>query len=160
MKKYAVVCVGIILLVVLSGCATSQSTGNWRTYPPLPADMKIQPPPAGLPENIAALSGAWAGQWGGAGASIPCTIVIERITPQEVSAIYSAGDFTRDPDPPGWRRVKGTVDGDKIVLRWEVGEQPDPRRDRVTMTLQKKGSVFAEYQRGPLFIRGYFDKKE
>jgi hypothetical protein len=157
MKKCIVAAMGVFLSVVLCGYVAHLSAADWRT--PMPNDVKIEPPAPGLPENVAALSGAWQGEWDyGGGASQSVTIVIETISPKEVGAVYSSIAWARDSEPSGWRRVKGIVQGDKVILTWNTGEQFSPQNHRVTLTLQKENAVFGEYLRGVTFARGYFDR--
>jgi len=114
--------------------------------PPLPPNLKIIPPGAGVPPRLAQLSGVWEGAWdfnappgGGSRHLFPMDILgrsvkiaIVNITPPKVVAIFSTGG---SPSNPGkWFRVSdASVSGDSIVLRWGL---PGKKK---TLTLSPSG---------------------
>jgi hypothetical protein len=115
--------------------------------PPLPSQLQIKPPGAGVSPRLAQLSGIWEGSWdyeprgpGGGQALFPMDvtgrglkIAIAGINPPRVKAIYSYGGSA---DQPGkWFRVRNaSVSGDNIILKWgKPGEQR-------TVTLSPSGS--------------------
>jgi hypothetical protein len=100
--------------------------------PPLPSNLEIKPPAAGVSPRLAQLSGIWEGSWdyepggtpGGGMMLFPLDvtgwglkIAILEINPPRVNAIYSFGGST---DKPGksFRVRDASVSGDTIVLRW------------------------------------------
>lgn len=100
--------------------------------PPLPPDLKIIPPGAGVSPRLAQLSGVWEGTWdfkaplGGGGRlkTFPMDIMgrgvkiaIVEIKPPKVQAVYA---FSGTPQKPGnWFRIKdASISGDSIVLKW------------------------------------------
>ena len=93
---------------------------DWRTLTPLPDDLKIEPPGPGISPSIARLSGAWQG---GLAICIPyrsTTVVVEKLSLEGVTAVYSWGESKAVA--PGWLRVIGSVQGDRIVLKF--GQPP------------------------------------
>jgi len=80
--------------------------------PPLPANLKIRPPAAGVSPRLAQLSGVWEGSWdyepgGGPGGGLMVfpmditgrglKIAIMAINPPRVRAIYSYGGSADQP---------------------------------------------------------------
>jgi len=90
---------------------TPPTTSSLETHTPLPIEVKIIPPSPGLPNDIAAFSGTWYGIWDGIHST---TLVIEKIDPPEVVAIYSWGKF-KDIEG-GWRRHIGKIELGKITV--------------------------------------------
>lgn len=116
--------------------------------PPLPPNLQIRPPAAGVSPRLAQLSGVWEGSWdyepggtpGGGHTLFPMDvtgwglkIAIVAINPPRVKAIYSYGGSS---DQPGkWFRVRSaSVSGDNIVLTW--GKSGEKR----TVTLSPSSS--------------------
>ena len=130
MRKLLVLAVVLVLLG--SGCAT---VAGGESQTPLPATVKIVPPGSDVPPQIAAYSGIWEGMWD-VGRSV--TIVIEKITMDEVIAIYSWGPQLKYNSQEGWRRVTGSIKNDSIVLQL--------REAKVTLKMSGK-NVNAEYRR-------------
>jgi len=136
-----VVIIGVLVFWGLS-VAVAQVTD-----PPLPANLKIIPPGAGVSPRLAQLSGIWEGSWnyeappgGGLRKLFPMDmmgrgvrIAIVEITPPKVEAIYSLGG---SPDRPGrWFGVRdASVSGDSIILKWGK-----PGRKK-TVTLRPSGN--------------------
>ena len=65
---------------------------------PLPEDMEITVPQAGLPEGIAAFSGRWEGIWDGVLSSV---LIVEKIDSDKATVIFAWGDC------PGWHIDSG-----------------------------------------------------
>jgi hypothetical protein len=116
--------------------------------PPLPPDLKIIPPGAGVSPRLGQLSGIWEGTWdykappGGGGRlrlfpmdlmGRGVKIAIVEIKPPKVQAVYA---FSGSPQKPGnWFRIKdASISGDSIVLSWG---QPGRRK---TVTLNPSGT--------------------
>jgi adenylate cyclase len=73
---------------------------------PLPTTIRIEPPVADLPPEVAAFSGTWEGRWEG---DVPGRLVVERIDAEWARVVYAWGD-----DPGGrfkgdWGRVPAKV---------------------------------------------------
>lgn len=115
--------------------------------PPLPPNLKITPPGAGVSSRLAQLSGIWEGAWeyrapaGGGRLKLfsmdavgrGFKIAIIAISPPNVEAIYSMGGAGNNP--PKWFRVReASVTGDDIVLKWG---QPGKMK---TLTLRPSGN--------------------
>lgn len=126
MRKTCFFALAVILAYAALSGALAQSP-----EPSLPANLKIEPPAAGVSPRLAQLSGIWEGAWdyvappGGGGKMLfqmdiigrGLKIAIVAISPPTVEAIYSGGG---DKDRPGkWFRVRNaSVSGDSIILRW------------------------------------------
>lgn len=152
MKKLLVLTGILVLLLGLTGCATT-SGGPWT---PLPEQgtvsaINIIPPGPEVPPEIAAYSGTWEGTFDG---SMAVTIVIEQITPPKVVAIYSWGPGSNYIG--GWTRVIGRVERDSVVLVWG---QPE-RVVTLKISPQKRNLATAEYTRGASVSRAALFRKE
>jgi len=126
-------------VILLSSCA-----GQVEIRSPLPTDITSpRPPESGLPEQIAAFVGVWAGKWdrfvnrhlaGTVGEDI--ALVVESIMPltddsYQAALVYSWGISPVDKwVSPGFTRTTGTI-GKEGVLR--IG--PDRRGFVMTYTL-------------------------
>jgi len=136
-----VIITGILVLLSLSVAVAQVNE------PPLPPDLKIMPPGAGVSPRLAQLSGIWAGAWeyrapagGGHLRLFPMDavgrglkIAIVAINPPKVEAIYATGGS--DKMPAKFFRVRdASVSGDDIVLKW--GQSGNNK----TLTLRPSGS--------------------
>lgn len=150
--------------VILLFCmmVSSLAAQDWKNYTPLPDQINIEPPDASIPPKVAQLSGVWQGQLqslGGKGAilSTSCTIVIEKIRPDGVSAIFSWGTWGGGGRmPPGWARAKGVVEGETIILT--LGK--DQEMAKFSLKMKDEKTAFGEYTKGALQSRGFFEKKQ
>jgi hypothetical protein len=115
--------------------------------PPLPPNLKITPPGAGVSPRLAQLSGIWEGAWefrapaGGGRLKLfsmdavgrEVRIAIIGINPPNVEAIYATGGS--ESMPAKFFKVRdGSVSGDDIVLKWG---QPGKNK---TLTLRPSGN--------------------
>jgi hypothetical protein len=103
---------------------------------PLPSDVRIVPPVAAVPKQLAAFSGKWSGVWDGI---LPHVLVVEEITPPHAVVIYAWGTAPQwQTAQPGWSRVQGEfVEG---VLKLSL------RRPATAMyRLQPDGTLDATY---------------
>ena len=89
-----------IPLIVLAVLAL----GGFVAAAPLssPPTVTIAPPAADLPAEVAALSGIWAGTWGG---GLPTRLAVEELTRDSAVVVYAWGDHpivhcSRGLDPP------------------------------------------------------------
>ena len=130
------VLVGVLVLLGLS-CATVSSNDSWT---PLPepgtiSSVKIVPPGLDVLPQIAAYSGKWEGKWNN-GRWV--TIIIEKIEPPDVVAIYSWGLL--GDTKGGWTRVLGQIEKDSVALRWGG-------RTVILTSTADKNTANAEYRR-------------
>ena len=92
---------------------------NYEPHPDIvfPADLNIQPADPGIPEETAALSGAWFGTF-----SVwrDFVIVVERIEASHAEVVYAWGPHNFRPDNPGWSLHQAVVKdgGLDIKLSW------------------------------------------
>jgi len=116
--------------------------------PPLPGNLRIQPPGPGVSPQLAQLSGIWEGMWdytpaGGPGGGMKLMqmditgrglkIAIIAIKPPRVRAIYSYGGSGTKPGKFFMVR-NASVAGDTIILKWG---KPGEKR---TVTLRATGN--------------------
>jgi hypothetical protein len=148
-------------LILALGLAGSAGAADWRTLTPLPDDLKIEPPGPGVSPSVARLSGVWQGELAPACPYRPTTVVVEKLGLDGVTAVYSWGEtadysWGYERVVPGWRRVTGTIQGDRIVLK--LGEPPHDS----TMYLDTRDGkrAFAESVEKKDTWRGWLWKKE
>jgi hypothetical protein len=141
-------------VILALGLAGSAGAVDWRTLTPLPDDLKIEPPGPGISPSIARLSGAWQGEMAICVPYRSITVVVEKLGPQGVTAVYSWGEYGNDV--PGWRRVTGTVQGETTVLKF--GQPPHDS----TMYLDTRDGkrVFVKCVEKDAIWRGSVYKKE
>lgn len=81
---------------------------DYKPHPDIlfPADLDIRPPAVDVPEDIAALSGAWFGTY-----SVwrDYLIVVEKIDASHADVVYVWGLRSFRPDEPGWSRHRASV---------------------------------------------------
>lgn len=96
---------------------------------PVPNNVRIVRPGAGVPAGIAAFSGMWDGTLAqGAGTPEPQIVVFEQITPNPptVRVFYA---WAGRGSPAGWTRLGGTFAGNAIAVEERyVSEQDGPIR--------------------------------
>ena len=73
---------------------------------PLPYDIKVIAPAAGLPPQLAAFSGKWNGTWSG---TLEAVLIVEEIDAQRAKVIYAWGDAPTWQIVKGFRRYQATV---------------------------------------------------
>jgi dienelactone hydrolase len=110
-RRYNVIFV-IVMLSAVCGVASAQV--------PLPTDLSIQPPGAGVPAADAAFSGAWGnGAWGG---SIPTALIVEQIDETGTAQVLYARGATEQPKVAAhWLRVTGRIEDHRLTIHL-----PDP----------------------------------
>jgi hypothetical protein len=127
--------------VTLAGCAADP-----LPLPPMPPDLRVVPPPAGVPRDHARYSGRWVGKWNG---QLDHVLVVELQVPSdqitEVIAVYSWGVSAElGVGAPGWSRVRGRIQDGALWLELT----------RVQATaiyaLQADGTLLGEYRRGAM----------
>lgn len=130
---------GLGLGLAMAGCAAEA-----LPVPPMPPDLQVVPPPAGVPRENARFSGRWVGKWEN---QLDHVLVIElqvqsdRAT--EVVAVYSWGvSASLGVGAPGWTRVRGRIEDG--TLRLDLTRV----QARAVYTLQADGTLMGEYWRG------------
>ena len=123
--------IAVMVLVVLSGCTT---TGT-LTF--LPTDIHVIKPDPGI-GKVGEFSGIWSGNWDNA-SSQATAVVLEKIDPAEVIAVYAWGPTSSYPGDS--IRVSGKIENaSTIVLEWGNVKR------RVTLT-RVGDKIHAEYRR-------------
>jgi hypothetical protein len=107
---------------------------------PLPADVRVVPPDAAAPAEIARFSGAWEGSWNGA---LPTILVVQKIDHKQNRAdlLYAVGVNTgANVNSSAWIRLEG---------RFEGGVLKATTRDGGWLSYTFTGDMLeATYQRG------------
>jgi serine/threonine protein kinase len=73
---------------------------------PWPPEMRITPPSAELPPEVAAFSGVWEGAWEGV---LKSRLAVEKIDGQSARGLYAWADHPHGLFTGGWVRFKATV---------------------------------------------------
>ena len=123
---------------MIAGCAAEP-----LPPPPMPPDLRIVPPPAGVPTAQARYAGRWTGKWDG---QLDHVLVVELLVEQgdatEVVAVYAWGVApTLGVGEPGWARVRGRIEDG--ALRLELTRV----QAMAVYVLQADGTLAAEYWR-------------
>ncbi|MCL4456433.1 MAG: hypothetical protein M1147_08270 [Nitrospirae bacterium] len=106
----------VLLIFALTACAT----GGVNT--PLPQTINIEQPGPDVSKEVAEYVGVWEGVWDleiygkRSFRAMSVTIVIEKITSNKVTAIYSWGDRKTYVEE-GWTKLDGKIENGKIILR-------------------------------------------
>jgi hypothetical protein len=110
---------------------------------PMPPDLRVVPPPAGVPQDHARFSGRWVGKWDD---QLEHILIVELEVPAgpstEVIAVYAWGAGSLGVGLPGWSRVRGRIEGGALKLELTRVQAT------VVYTMQPDGSLVAEYWRG------------
>ena len=135
--------VGLGLGLAIAGCAAEP-----LLPPPMPPDLRVVPPPPGVPREHARYSGRWVGKWEG---QLEHVLVVElevdhgEIT--EVVAVYSWGVAPAlGVGEPGWARARGRIENGALRL--------DLTRVQATAVyvLRADGTLEGEYWRGTVLV--------
>ena len=85
----------------------------------LPDDINIVPPSSDLPQEIAAFSGKWEGNWD---KTLDAVLIVEEIGPEKAKIIYAWGDAPEWNTERGFQRFKAKViTGQKPKLEFNKG---------------------------------------
>jgi hypothetical protein len=129
---------GLALGFLVAGCAEDS-----LSVPPMPPDLRVVPPPAGVPPEHARFSGRWVGKWDD---QLDHVLIVELEVPAgaitEVIAVYSWGSGSLGVGLPGWSRVRGRIESG--ALRLELTRV----QATALYTIQPDGTLVAEYWRG------------
>ncbi|WP_370153599.1 alpha/beta hydrolase [Ferrovibrio sp.] len=113
---------------------------------PLPADLCLQPPPAGLAAPLAAFAGCWLGRWG---AALPHLLAVERIDADgSVQAVYGLGDAPDGHIRRQWLRLRGRIGSDGLLVFRSSAVSIRYRMDA-------SGRLEGSYQRGQVSDHGW-----
>jgi hypothetical protein len=107
----------VVLAVWLAGCSSSSGMQSFA----LPQNVAVVAPGAGVPAEVAGLSGAWSGVWltPGWGPGYEGLLVVEHLDRDEATVLYAWGNHTFFSDN-GWYRQKARVTGSR--LEWTRGK--------------------------------------
>jgi hypothetical protein len=133
------------VVAFLGACSHTSSASSGATAAPetiatslpSPTGVRIVPPAAGLPSQLAAFSGTWEGRWHGPYGTLPSRLVVEQISVKSAQVVYVYG---ADPGrfPAGWMRVQATVlPSGQIRFGGESG------RPTLTFTMRADGKSIA-----------------
>jgi hypothetical protein len=105
---------------------------------PLPSDLRIVQPAAGVPKELGAFSEKWTGVWDGI---LNHILVVEEINPPHAIAVYAYGAAVEwGIDSPGWRRIRGEFI-DSTTLKLSL-----PQPATVIYRMQADGTLDATYE--------------
>lgn len=137
-KRVRRLTLGLALGFLAAGCAEDP-----LPVPPMPPDLRVVPPPAGVPAEHARFSGGWVGKWD---EQLDHVLIVELEVPAgpstEVVAVYSWGAGSLGVGLPGWSRVRGRIENG--ALRLELTRV----QATAVYTMQPDGTLVAEYWRG------------
>lgn len=122
---------------LVTGCAE-----EFPRVAPMPPDLRVVPPPPGVPPEHARFSGRWVGKWD---EQLEHILIVELEVPAgpitEVIAVYSWGAGSLGVGLAGWSRVRGRIqDG---AMRLELTRV----QAAAIYTMQADGTLAAEYRR-------------
>ena len=113
-----------IWFALLIGCAETpvaqmspvKDGDKMQILTPLPKNIKIIPPSADIPKEIAAFSGMWQGAWN---ETLPVVLVVEEITLTDIRGIYAVGAFKKGQEvvKGGWVYFEGKMNSGKLGFR-------------------------------------------
>jgi len=137
-------------LAGLSGCTSTGTDGRFSTStinhtPPLPApaEYRFVPPRKDLDPKIAAFWGQWQGMWIYPWDQLEHVLVVETLSENTFSAVYSVGDSVGQfgNTKRRWRRIYGVAAPGRLVTTTYV----DTRPIVTTYVLRDDGSLSATY---------------
>ena len=137
LSRAGVVCVLVVAVLgdALCGVASAQAPTV-----PLPSDVKIDLPAAGIPASVSQFAGAWAnGAWDGV---LPHVLVVESVDGiGRAQVVYAGGDSAEADASRGYRcraSVSGTVAGTTVrIPMTESG--PGSKRITLEATVYRPG---------------------
>ena len=110
---------------------------------PLPDDINIVPPSSDLPQEIAAFSGKWEGNWD---KTLDAILIVEEIGPEKAKIIYAWGDAPEWNTKKGFKRYKAKViTGQKPKLEFMKGkftvQLVDSNSIKITREREEDGTI-------------------
>lgn len=95
---------------------------------PLPSDVVLVPPAAGVPAAAARFAGVWAhGAWD---SLLPHVLVVEAVDAGgQARVVYALGDYAEGGVSRGFRRLTGRIDGDALSVELSEGVRAVYRLD-------------------------------
>jgi hypothetical protein len=142
----------VLVLLLGAGSSAGQAAGPAGAGLPLPPEgLRLVPPDPGLPEDLRAFAGSWAGVWidpDHPETGIPETLVVEEVVSKdEIRVIFAWGDCPVCGSHADWRRFAGRVAN--LCIDWR--KLPEPfSRVRADSLGNKKVLVFS-YPQGRTF---------
>jgi hypothetical protein len=122
---------------LVTGCAD-----EFSLVAPMPPDLRVVPPPPGVPPEHARFSGRWVGKWD---EQLEHILIVELEVPAgpitEVIAVYSWGAGSLGVGLAGWSRVRGRIEDG--AMRLELTRV----QAAAVYTMQADGTLVAEYRR-------------
>ncbi len=111
---------------------------------PLPPDLKITSPAAGVPANIAKFSGKWGdSKWDG---RLDNILVVESVQGSgAATVVYAWGDYAKWNIQRGWDREKATINGTTLHIR--LLDASGSIYANVDYEFQSDGTLAGTYQR-------------
>ncbi|HJU17419.1 MAG TPA: alpha/beta fold hydrolase [Stellaceae bacterium] len=108
------------LCSALLGTVLATACGVAQAQVPLPKDLSIVAPGAGVPAADAAFSGAWGnGAWYG---TLPTALIVERIAADGTAqVIYARGTTEHSKIAAYWKRLEGRIKDHRLTIHL-----PDP----------------------------------
>ncbi len=160
--------VGAACVAAALSCGLPDATHAQTPTIPLPSDVKVDPPAAGVPANVSRFAGVWArGAWDGV---LPHVLVVETVDGMgRAQVVYALGDYAEANVTRGYRRVTGRIVGDLLTLDLSQGTSvayhvagdslrgtymSNRRRYTVTLTRAALAEVMAVPARVPGVVAG------
>jgi len=133
------------LVALGAGALLAACAADPPPRPPMPPDLRVVPPPAGVPRDHARYSGRWIGKWD---EHLDHILVVELQVPTsdhatEVIAVYSWGtSIELGVGAAGWSRVRGRIQDGALWLELTRVQAT------AVYALQADGTLLGEYRRG------------
>ncbi len=141
----------IILVVAFKAwcyCALSLAAPSLvlaQSSPPLPDDIRIEPPAGNLPPQIQAFSGAWEGEWRVTVPSwyfkdgrLKVILVVEKVWDQGATVVYARGECPEWLVRKGWGRYEGTISPNDGRLGLSFSDKGEGKH---TFFINKRGNL-------------------
>lgn len=110
----------VLLWIAASAALPISAFGGLRD-PPLPDDAVVISPGDGVPDRLKPFAGKWSGNIFFASIHLPHIVVIEKIEPVVVWAVWSLGLSQHAGGPGAWYRIPIRVQGDTLIASGNRG---------------------------------------
>jgi hypothetical protein len=128
---------GRVVAVTLAALLCASAKAHAASPVPLPSDTEVISPATDIAPEISAFSGKWVGRWDD---TLEHVLVVERIAPPEVTAIYAFGEAaTWGISKANFHRVDGRIEACTLTLTLK-------RPATVTYRMQSNGTLDASYE--------------